>query len=294
LVTDTLANLVLPAPLPIRATAAETYGHLWRHRWVYLGQLLIWAILLWLAGFLMQLLQALFRWAEIDWIVAGTSLVDTIIFFTILILVLLAGGGMMFLSCGRAIVNSRPPHIGDALRFHRMGTFWRHLGIYWLIVNLVPTIVVQGLRIYFEVYDIRENWQGSWGLLALYWVWAAAAAPAIVLALPIAAFELHDRPIREGWRRLRGNRLRLVALSLVTALPMHILRMVHEIVLPLIQDFFRDSELPVLLDLLSYWLLQQVLQDMLNFLMILVLGATVLCAYNRLAPRFDHLARVFD
>jgi hypothetical protein len=175
-----------------------------------------------------------------------------------------------------------------------MGSFWRHLGIYWLIVNLVPTIVVQGLRIYFDVYDIREDWPSYWGLLALYWAWAAAAAPAIVLALPIAAFELHHRPIREGWRRLRGNRLRLAALSIVAALPLAILRMVHEIVLPLIQDYVRDSDLPALLDLLSYWLLQQVLQDMLNFLMILVLGATVLCAYNRLAPRFDHLARVFD
>jgi hypothetical protein len=294
LVGDTFASLVAPAPLPIRATALETYSHLWRHRWVYVGHLFIWAIVLWAAEFLMQLLQAVFRWAKIDWTVAGTSLVDTLIYFTILILFLMAGGGLMFLSCGRAIVNGRRPHIGDALRLHRMGTFWRHLGIYWLIVNLAPTFVVQGLRIHFEVYDIRENWLGYWSLLALYWTWAAAVAPAIVLALPIAAFELHDQPIREGWRRLRDNRLRLAALSVFAALPLAILRMAYENILPLIEDFFRQSDLPELLALLAYWLLEHVLRDMLNFLMILVLGATVLCAYNRLAPRFDHLGRVFD
>jgi len=294
LVSDSLASISAPAPLPILATAAETYRHLWRHRWVYFGHLFIWAMLLWVAEIPMWLLQALFQWAEIEWTVAGASLIDTLIFFTILILCLLAGGGLMFLSCGRSIVNGRQPHIVDAMRLYRIGSFWRHLGLYWLIVNLVPTVAVQGLRIHFDIYDLREDWLSSWALLALYWAWAAAAAPAIVLALPISAFELHESPIREGWRRLRGNRLRLAALSVLAALPPAILKMAYEFVLPPFQDYFRDLDLPALLNLLAYWLLEPMLRGMLNFLVILVLGATVICAYGRLAPRFDHLARVFD
>jgi hypothetical protein len=294
MVSERLEASTGSAPLPIWTTVADSYRHLFRHRWIYLGQLFIWTVLLWIVEFPMRILQALVEWAEIDWIVAGTSLVNTLIFFTVLILCLLAGGGLMFLSCGRAIMSGRKPHISDALRLHRMGSFWRHLGIYWLIVNLVPTVVVQGLRIYLGIYDIREDWPGYWSLLALYWAWAAAAAPAIVLALPIAAFELHEAPIREGWRRLHGNRLRLVALSVLAALPMAILKMAHELVFPLLQDLFRSHDLPALLNLLAYWLLEAVLRGMLNLLVILVLGAAVICAYSRLAPRFDHLARVFD
>lgn len=294
MVSERLEASTATASLPIWTTVADAYRHLWRHRWVYFGHLFIWAVLLWIAEFPMRILQALFDWAEIDWIVAGASLVNTLIFFTILILCLLAGGGLMFLSCGRAIMSGRKPHIGDALRLHRMGSFWRHLGIYWLIVNLVPTVAVQGLRVYFGIYDIREDWLGYWSLLALYWAWAAAAAPAVVLALPIAAFELHEAPIREGWRRLRGNRLRLVALSVLAALPLASLKMAHEYVFPLLRDFVRDRDLPAQLNLLAYWLLEAVLRGMLNLLVILVLGAAVVCAYSRLAPRYDHLARVFD
>jgi hypothetical protein len=294
LVSETLATMTRPAPLPIWATAADTYRHLWQYRWTFFWQLFIWAMFMWIAQLPTQLLIALVRLAGLISSMTSQGIADFALYLAISILCLLAGGGLMFLSCGRAIMFGRRPQVRDAVRPLRMGSFWRYLMLYWLIVNLVPTVAVQGLRIYFAFEGIGNWWLNSYGMLAVYWVWAVAAAPAIVLALPIAAFEPDAAPMRDGWRRLRGNRLRLAALSVVAALPIVLAETVHGYGSGQLADLISAAGWGSLLRWAVMELLMSLLNDMLSLLLILVLGTTALLAYTRLSPRFEHVARVFD
>jgi hypothetical protein len=280
--------------LPIWATFKDAYRHLWQHRWIFFWQLFIWALFIWVAQIPGQLLTFLARHAGLTWTLSDQDITDFAIYLTISILCLLAGGGLMFLSSGRAIILSRRPRIGDAVRPFRMGSFWRYLMLYWLIVNLVPTVGVQGLRTYLTFEGIGSWWFNYYGLLAAYWAWAVAAAPTIVLALPIGAFEPHARPMRDGWTRLRGNRLRLAALSILAALPV----VAAEVIFEYGTDWLLGLLSAANWSLLGQWVLSQLmsglLRGMLSFLLILVMGTTVLFAYGRLSPRFEHVARVFD
>jgi hypothetical protein len=281
-------------PLSVWRIGADTYRYLWQHRWAFFWHLFIWAILTWIARIPAQLLTVVAGFAGLAVTISGQDITDFAIDLTISILCLLAGGGLMFLSCGRAIMFGRMPRIGDAVRPFRMGSFWRFLILYWLIVNLVPTVAVQGLRTYFAFEGIGTWWLNYYGFLAAYWAWAIAAAPTIVLALPIAAFEPHARPMRDGWTRLRGNRLRLAALSAMAALPV----VAAELIFEYGTDWFLGRLSAANWSLFGQYvfdqLLTHLLRGMLSFLLILVMGTTVLFAYGRLSPRFEHVARVFD
>ena len=294
LVSETLASVTRPAPLPVWATVSETYRHLWQNRWPYLWQLLIWALLTWLMQIPVELLIGLFQFSSLDWTVSGRDLVPLVLNLATLILCLLAGGGLMFLSCGRAIMFGRKPRIGDAVRPHRLGTFWRILAVYWLIVNFVPTVAVHSLQTYFAIAEIDNPWLTYYGLVAGYWAWALATAPTIVLALPIAAFEAPTAPIREGWSRLRGNRLRLSALCLLAAMPPLAAEMLYDYGIEHLVTLVYENNWPYLVQYIATWPLLAPVRSMLSFLLILILGASVLSAYARLSPRFDHVARVFD
>ena len=249
---------------------------------------------MWIARIPAQLLTYLAAWAGLAVAISGQDITDYAIDLTVSILCLLAGGGLMFLSCGRAMMLDRRPRTGDAVRPFTMGRFWRYLMLYWLIVNLVPTVAVQGLRTYFSIEGIGSWWFNYYGFLAAYWAWAVAAAPTIVLALPIAAFEPHAAPMRDGWRRLRGNRLRLAALSIVAALPIVAAELILEYGTSWSIDGLAAANWSYLIRYILNELLTGLLRGMLSFLLILVMGTTVLFAYGRLSPRFEHVARVFD
>ncbi len=280
--------------LPIWITVAETYGHLWRHRWTYFLQIFIWALLVWAMQIPALFLSALIRFAGLDWTVSGRDLAPYVVNMTTLIVCLLAGGGLMFLSCGRAVMYGRQPRIGDAVRPLRMGSFWRILMIYWLVVNLVPTVAVHSARIYFEIAQIDNPWLLYYALVAVYWAWAVPAAQAIVVALPIAAFEAHGRPIREGWLRLRGNRARMVALCILAALPPLAAVMLTDYGTERLVTYSYENDWPYVVEFFLAWPLLAPFRTMLSLLLILILGASVVCAYARLSPRFDDVARVFD
>jgi len=280
--------------LPIRRTCADAYRFIWQYRWTFFWHLFIWSIFMWIARIPAQLLTYLAAWAGLAVAISGQDITDYAIDLTVSILCLLAGGGLMFLSCGRAMMLDRRPRTGDAVRPFTMGRFWRYLMLYWLIVNLVPTVAVQGLRTYFSIEGIGSWWFNYYGFLAAYWAWAVAAAPTIVLALPIAAFEPHAAPMRDGWRRLRGNRLRLAALSIVAALPIVAAELILEYGTSWSIDGLAAANWSYLIRYILNELLTGLLRGMLSFLLILVMGTTVLFAYGRLSPRFEHVARVFD
>jgi hypothetical protein len=294
LVSETLASVPGPAPLPLWLTVRETYRLLWLNRWVHFWQLFVWAMLTWLMQIPAELLIGLLQSARLEWAVSGRDFLPYVLNLVILILCLLAGGGLMFLSIGRAIMFGRKPRIGDAVRPLRLGSFWRILGVYWLIVNLVPTVVVHSLRIQFEIAGTDDIWLTYYGLIAAYWLWAVAAAPAIVLALPIAAFEAPAAPIREGWSRLRGNRFRLSALCLLAAMPPLAVEMLNDYGVTQLVLFSEANNWPYLVQYLVTWPLAAPVRSMLSFLLILILAASVVSAYARLSPRFEHVARVFD
>jgi hypothetical protein len=294
LVTEAVSQTRSLPPLPIRRTCADAYRCIWQYRWTFFWQLFIWALFMWVAQIPAQLLTLLARYAGLSWTMTGQDITDFAIGLTVSILCLLAGGGLMFLSCGRAIMFGRRPRIGDAVRPFRMGSFWRYLMLYWLIVNLVPTVAVQGLRTYFAFEGIGTWWLNYYGLLAAYWAWAVAAAPTIVLALPIAAFEPHARPMRDGWTRLRGNRLRLIALSVIAALPIVAAELILEYGATWFIDLLSAANWLLFGQYILNQLLTGLLRGMLSFLLILVMGTTVLSAYGRLSPRFEHVAQVFD
>jgi len=254
----------------------------------------IWAMLVWAMQIPALFLTALIRLAGLDWTVSGRDLAPYVVNLTTLIVCLLAGGGLMFLSYGRAVMYGRQPRIGDAVRPHRMGSFWRILMIYWLVVNLVPTVAVHSARIYFEIAGIDNPWLIYYGLAAVYWAWAVPAAQAIVVALPVAAFEAHGTPIREGWSRLRGNRARLCALCVLAALPPLAAVMLADYGMEQLVTYSYENDWPYVVELLLTWPLLAPFRTMLSFLLILILGASVICAYARLSPRFDEVARVFD
>ena len=274
--------------LPIWTTVADTYGHLWRHRWTNFVQIFIWA---------MQIpalfLAALMRLAGLEWTVSDWDLVPFLVNMTTLIACLLAGGGLMFLSCGRAVLYGRQPRIGDAVRPLRMGRFWRTLMIYWLVVNLVPTVAVHSARICFEIAGIDSPWLLYYGLVAVYWAWAVPAAQAIVVALPVAVFEAHGTPIREGWLRLRGNRARMVALCVLAALPPLAAVMLTDYGTEQLVTYSYENDWPYIVEFFLSWPLLPPFRTMLSLLLILVLAASVICAYARLSPRFDDVAKVF-
>src|SRR5262245_51114327 len=125
LVTEATSQTRRLPPLSVRWTGADTYRYLWQHRWTFFWHLFIWAILMWIARIPAQLLTVFAGFAGLAVTISGQDITDYAIDLIVSILCLLAGGGLMFLSCGRAIIFGRMPRIGDAVRPFRMGTFWR-------------------------------------------------------------------------------------------------------------------------------------------------------------------------
>jgi len=282
LVSETLAGVRRRAPLPVWLATKDTYRHLRRYRWPYFWQIVLWALIFWIAQILASIVTAFMspQGRAIFIVHIGTT-----------IACLLAGGGAAFLSCGRAIMFDRKVRASDALRLHWPGAFWRTLALYWLIVHLVPTVGAHELRDYANVNEV--SWPGYDLILAGYWAWTLLTAPLLVLALPIAAFEPQTSPIREAWTRLRGNRVRMALLALAAAAPVVAIQLFYDHGRAGIPDMLSEQGRPGMMTFLEFFMLQPA-RGALSFLLILVLGAAVMSAYMRLSPRFEHVARVFD
>jgi hypothetical protein len=183
--------------------------------------------------------------------------------------------------------------VGDALRLRRVGVFWRTLVIYWFAVHLLPTIGSRAAYIFASVMPEAYRWSGDLLVTAIYWGWCLALTPALILALPIAAFEATHAPFREAWQRSRGKRLRIALYAVAAAAaPTALSLSFHYGWFPLATALGIDFS-----EMRAAWAVQFFLtpvRNMLPFLTILCLSSATFFAYLRLSPRFDDVARVFD
>lgn len=246
-------------------------------------------MILWAAQLVAQIISA-----PIVWHFGRTEggILEMAVVLAATIACLLPGGGASFLACGQAVLQGRAVRVGDALRLRRVGVFWRTLVIYWFAVHLLPTIGSRAAYIFASAIPETYRWSGDLLVTAIYWGWCLALTPALVLALPIAAFEATHAPFREARRRSRGNRLRIALYAAAAgAAPTALSLAFHYGWFPLIAALGLDSGIQAVA-VLQFFLTP--VWNMLPFLTILCLSAATFFAYLRLSPRFDEVARVFD
>jgi hypothetical protein len=291
LVSEALSESQRAPRLPIWGTSKDAYRHLWQHRWPYLGQLLLWALILLMAQTLAGVVvtAGIFRALDLPLridLVRAPYMVATV-------LCLIAGGGAIFLSCASALMSQQAPRLSDAVRLRHIGPFWRTMILYWLTVHLLPTVAVYGANTYKLTHRDYLSWLSYYPLYSGYWAWALLTAPIVVLALPISACEEHASPLREAWIRSRGNRLRILATSFLCALPAIVISQARRYVEPSIWEALgANGWWPGTLWLFRF--LSGLVACSLSVLLILLFSAAVTSAYLRLSPRLDQVARVFD
>jgi len=276
--------------LPPAQLTFEAYWLLSRHPLAYAGQIIVLSAFAMVAQAVVTVLVDGFT-AD-----AGTPwrpVVEVATYAGTAVTILLLGGTALFVSCQRAVVLGQPPAVRDALRLRRSEyPVLRALCVYWLIVHLVPTLVAQTNNL---AQSLPLEWfpQTPYVIVnfALYWGWVLAAAPLVVLSLPIVLFEAAAAPIAEARRRLDGNGGRLLAASSIALVPLGGV----EVVMYELQQGgwvpFDGAQDP--LGLLNFLFFSAV-QNLMSFSIILLMSALVAAAYLRLSPKFEPIYRVFD
>jgi len=276
-----------PTALPTTQLAFEAYWHIWRHLRIYAGQVLVLSAVTCFVQLLMNIVAStVIPQASASVQVASQQLV----FVVTVVTVLLLGGTAIFIDCQRAIVLGHTPAVGHALRLRPGETrVLRAVCVYWLVVHLVPTAVVQ-------TSYVADVLQLAWfprltmpANFAFYWAWVLATVPLIVMSLPIVLFENTPEPIAQGRHRLEGNAVRMFAAGALAFVPLG----AAEIAIYVVRDAMGSFGDP-LLSLLVDFLLMNVLQNATSFATIVVMSALVAVAYLRLSPRIESVYRVFD
>ena len=276
--------------LPAAQLTFEAYWLVSRHPLAYAGQVVALAALAIVAQAFVSILVDGFT-ADVGppW----RPVVEVATYAGTAVTILLLGGTAIFVSCQRAIVLGQPPALRDALRLRRSDfPVLRALCVYWLIVHLVPTLVAQTNNL---AQSLPLDWfpQSPYVIVnfAFYWGWVLAAAPLVVLSLPIVLFEAAAAPLAEARRRLDGNGGRLLAASGIALAPLGGM----EVAMYELQQGgwvpFDPAQDP--LGLLNFLFFSAV-QNLTSFSIILLMSALVAAAYLRLSPRFEPIYRVFD
>jgi hypothetical protein len=273
------------APLPARQIALDSYWLLLRHAGTYAGQVLALAAICWAVLVVVDIVIDIgTAQAGVGFRLVVLQLAHIGAFVTVLVL----GGTAMFVSCQRAIVLDQAPAVGHALKLRPPDLpVLRAVWMYWLVVHLVPTVVVNGARIT-EAVGVPVLLLPVAAEFAFYWGWVLATAPLVVLSLPITLFERGADPLAEGRRRLDGNTGRLVAASALAFAPIAAL----DVALFAFRESYDAAEdgTRLLLD----GLIMPILQAASSLATILVMSALVAATYLRLSPRLDSVYRVFD
>ena len=86
----------------------------------------------------------------------------------------------------------------------------------------------------------------------------------------------------------------MAALCVLAALPPLAAVMLTDYGMEQLLTYNYENDWPNFIEYFVTWPLLAPFRTMLSFLLILILGASVICAYARLSPRFEEVARVFD
>jgi hypothetical protein len=273
------------APLPAAQLAIDSYWLVMRHARVYAGQVLVLAAICWLVQVTVAIVF------DLGTVQAGSGVRVVVLQLTYIaafVTVLILGGTAIFISCQRAIVLDHAPAVSHALKLRQSDRgVLRAVCVYWLVVHLVPTVVVNGARIA-EVLGLPFLQLPTAAGFAFYWGWVLATAPLVVLSLPITLFEAAADPLAEGRRRLDGNTGRLFVASALAFAPIAII----DIALYVFRDVSEPADGSTLLLLDA--LIMPILQAASSLATILLMSALVAAAYLRLSPRLDSVYRVFD
>jgi hypothetical protein len=272
-------------PLPARQLALDAYWLVMRHGRVHAGQLLALSALSW---FVQITVAIVFDLATAQAGLGFRTVVLQLTYIAAFVTVLILGGTAIFISCQRAIVLDQAPAVSHALKLRNseIGVL-RAVCVYWLVVHLVPTVVVNGAHIA-EALGLPFLHLPTAAGFAFYWGWVLATAPLVVLSLPITLFEAAADPLAEGRRRLDGNTGRLVVASALAFAPVAIL----DIGLYVFRKAYDSADDGTLLLLDA--LVMPFLQSASSLATILVMSALVAATYLRLSPRLDSVYRVFD
>jgi hypothetical protein len=279
--TSTAPAVMPPAP----QLALEAYWLVMRHARVYAGQVLALAAVCWLVQTAVAIVF------DLGTAQAGPTVRIVVLqlsYIAAFVAVLLLGGTAIFISCQRAILLDQAPTVSHALQFrHSHRRVLRAVCVYWLVVHLVPTVVVNGAYIA-EALGLPFLKLPTAAGFAFYWGWVLATAPLVVLSLPITLFEAAVDPLAEGRRRLDGNAGRLFLASALAFAPIAIV----DIALYAFRGAYDSADEGTLLLLDA--LVMPLLQSVSSLATILVMSALVGAIYVRLSPRLDAAYRVFD
>jgi hypothetical protein len=278
----------LPVALPAAQIALEAYWHVGRHLRTYVGQVLVLSAVGWFVQIATNILVSL---VAVRASAGAQAASQQLVFVVTVVTVLLLGGTAIFIDCQRAIVLGLTPAIGHALKLRPGETrVLRAVCIYWLIVHLIPTFVVQ---ISYVAAPLQLDWAPQLSMpwnFAFYWAWTLTTAPLVVMSLPIVLFESAPAPLAQGRQRLDGNSGRMFVAGALAFAP---LAAVEIAIYMLRADTGPFDSNPAL-----FWLVDVVLMNMLqnatSFAAILIMSALAAAAYLRLSPRIEAVYRVFD
>ncbi len=277
-----------PVALPAAQIVLEAYWHVGRHARTYVAQILVLSAVTWFVLIAMNIVVSLLLVrASVGVQLAAQQFVYVIAVVTVLLL----GGTAIFIDCQRAIVLGLTPAIGHALKLRPGETrVLRAVCIYWLIVHLVPTLVVNTSYV---AVPLQLDWAPQLPVpanFAFYWAWVLATAPLVVMSLPIVLFERAPSPLAAGRQRLDGNGSRMFVAGALAFAPLAAVEIGIYLLRSAIGSFDNDPALFWLVDVV----LINILQIATSFATILVMSALVAAAYLRLSPRIESVYRVFD
>ena len=127
--------------LPAAQMVLEAYWHIGRHARTYAGQVFVLSAI----GAFLHLVTLWLLAMVMPRVGFGTQVAaHQLVFVVTIVTVLVLGGTAIFIDCQRAIVLGHSPAVGHALKLRPGETrMLRAICIYWLVVHLVPTAVVQ-------------------------------------------------------------------------------------------------------------------------------------------------------
>ena len=276
------------AALPAAQLVLEAYWHVGRHLWIYAGQVLALAAVSWLVQMVMSILVTIVMGRADPGAQMGAQ---QLMFVVTVVGVLLLGGTAIFIDCQRAIVLGLRPAVGHALRLQPGETrMLRAICVYWLIVHLVPTLVVQ---LNYVADPLGLDWVPRLPIpenFAFYWAWVLATAPLVVMSLPIVLFESAPAPLAQGRQRLEGNGGRMFVAGALAFAPLAAVELGLYTLRAPSGPLDNGTELSWVIDVTVLNLLETAT----SFATILVMSALVAAAYLRLSPRIESVYRVFD